>query len=94
MYKIDPLMKPEMDEFGHPVHYVAKCFPGLHLGETCEVWSKYWKTGTGTWDVKVYKMRFENGDVSTWEDLPGYVEKHAPFAMELIKQLGKEYKLQ
>ena len=29
-----------------------------------------------------------------WEDLLGYVEKHAPFAMELIKQLGKDYKLQ
>ena len=29
-----------------------------------------------------------------WDDLLGYVEKHAPFAMELIKQLGKEYKLQ
>ena len=29
-----------------------------------------------------------------WEDLLGYVEKHAPFAMELIKQLDKEYKLQ
>lgn len=43
MAKIDPFMKPEMDEFGHPVHYVAK---------------------------------------------------HAPFAMELIKQLGKDYKLQ
>lgn len=29
-----------------------------------------------------------------WEDLLGYVEKHAPFAMELIQQLGKDYKLQ
>lgn len=29
-----------------------------------------------------------------WEDLLGYVEKHAPFALELIKQLGKDYKLQ
>lgn len=29
-----------------------------------------------------------------WKDLLGYVEKHAPFAMELIKQLDKEYKLQ
>lgn len=29
-----------------------------------------------------------------WEDLLVYVEKHAPFAMELIKQLGKDYKLQ
>ena len=50
MDKIDPFMKPEMDEFGHPVHYVAKCSPGLHLGENCEVWATYWKTGTGTWD--------------------------------------------
>jgi len=32
--------------------------------------------------------------VVEWEDLLGYVEKHAPFAMELIKQLGKDYKLQ
>ena len=46
--------------------YVAKCSPGLHLGETCEVWAKYWKTGTGTWDVKVYKMRFEDGHVREW----------------------------
>ena len=66
MDKIDPFMKPEMDEFGHPVHYVAKCSPGLHLGETCEVWAKYWKTGTGAWDVKVYKMRFENGRSREW----------------------------
>ena len=29
-----------------------------------------------------------------WEDLLGHVEKHAPFAMELITQLEKEYKLQ
>ena len=29
-----------------------------------------------------------------WEDLLGYVEKHAPFAMELIQQLEKDYKLQ
>jgi len=29
-----------------------------------------------------------------WEDLLGYVEKHAPFVMDLIKQLGKDYKLQ
>jgi hypothetical protein len=29
-----------------------------------------------------------------WEDLLGYVEKHAPFAMELIKRREKEYKLQ
>ena len=29
-----------------------------------------------------------------WEDLLGYVEKHVPFAMELIKQLEKDYKLQ
>ena len=64
--RIDSFMKPEMDEFGHPVHYVAKCSPGLHLGETCEVWAKYWKTGTGTWDVKVYKMRFENGHSREW----------------------------
>ena len=28
------------------------------------------------------------------EDLLGYVEKHAPFAMELLQQLGKDYKLQ
>ena len=56
MDKIDPFMKPEMDEFGHPVHYVAKCSPGLHIGENCEVWAKYWKT----------KMRFENGHVREW----------------------------
>lgn len=29
-----------------------------------------------------------------WEDLLGYVKKHSPFAVELIKQLEKEYKLQ
>lgn len=29
-----------------------------------------------------------------WEDLLGYVEKHAPFAVDLIKQLEKDYKLQ
>ena len=29
-----------------------------------------------------------------WKDLLVYVEKYAPFAMELIKQLGKDYKLQ
>lgn len=33
-------------------------------------------------------------NIVEWEDLLGYVEKHAPFAMELIKQLGKDYKLQ
>lgn len=32
-------------------------------------------------------------NIVEWEDLLGYVEKHAPFAMELIKQLGKDYKL-
>lgn len=67
MDKIDPFMKPEMDEFGHPVHYVAKCFPGLHLGEYHEVWAKYWKTEGGKWDVGIYKMRFENGHVRTWD---------------------------
>ena len=29
-----------------------------------------------------------------WKDLLWYVEKHAPFAVEMIKQLEKEYKLQ
>lgn len=33
-------------------------------------------------------------NIVEWEDLLGYVENHAPFAMELIKQLGKDYKLQ
>lgn len=67
MAKIDPFMKPEMDEFGHPVHYVAKCSPGLHIGENCEVWAKYWKTEGGKWDVGIYKMRFENGHVRMWD---------------------------
>ena len=65
--KIDPNMEPELDEFGHPVHYVARCAPGTHLGEYHEVWARFWKTPGGKWDVCVYKMKFEDGHVVEWE---------------------------
>ena len=66
MDKIDPNMEPELDAFGHPVHFVAKVFPGLHIGEYTENWAKYWKTPSGTWDVKIYKTRYEDGHVREW----------------------------
>lgn len=64
--KIDPNMEPELDEFGHRVHYVDRCAPGTHLGEYHEVWARFWKTPGGKWDVCVYKMKFEDGHVVEW----------------------------
>ena len=37
---VDPNMKPELDEFDHPIHWVSKVFPGLHIGEYVENWLK------------------------------------------------------
>lgn len=65
MNKIDPSMKPEVDEHGHQTHYVTRTFPGLHLGEYVEVWVRYWKKGE-KWDAKVYKMRFDDGHEVEW----------------------------
>lgn len=49
MGAIDLNMRPELDQFGHPVHYVARTFPGLHIGEYVEVWVRYEKKGD-KWD--------------------------------------------
>lgn len=66
MSNIDVTMKPETDEHGHPVHYVSRCAPGTHLGEYHEVWARYFRLPSGRWDVKIYKMRFEDGHIVEW----------------------------
>ena len=63
--RIDPAMKPELDPFGHPVHYVTRTFPGLHIGEYVEVWVRYEKKGD-KWNAKVYRMKFEDGHEREW----------------------------
>ncbi len=63
---VDPNMPPELDEFGHPVHYVAKTEPGLHIGDYTENWAHYWKTEKGLWDVEIYKTKYEDGHVREW----------------------------
>ena len=60
MSAINLNMETEYDEFGHPVHYVTRTAPGLHLGEYVEVWVEYFKKGE-KWDAKVVAMRFEDG---------------------------------
>lgn len=63
---VDPSMKPELDEFGHPIHFVAKTFVGLHIGDYTENWAHYWKTENGTWDLEIYKTKYEDGHVREW----------------------------
>lgn len=63
---VDPNMKPELDEFDHPIHWVSKVFPGLHIGEYVENWAHYWKTEKGSWDVEIYKTKYEDGHIREW----------------------------
>ena len=63
---VDPNMNPELDEFDHPIHWVSKVFPCLHIGEYVENWAHYWKTEKGAWDVEIYKTKYEDDHVREW----------------------------
>lgn len=79
---VDPSMNPELDEFGHPIHFVAKTSAGLHIGDYTENWAHYWKTESGTWDLEIYKTKYEDGHVREWP------RKHVT-DVELVEAVAK-----
>ena len=67
METIDLQMKPELDERGNPVHYVARVAPGLHIGEYVEVWMRY-DYSKKTIDAHCTAMRFQDGHKTVFEN--------------------------
>lgn len=60
-------MKPELDERGNPVHYVARVAPGLHIGEYVEVWMRY-DYSKKIIDAHCTAMRFQDGHKTVFEN--------------------------
>jgi hypothetical protein len=92
MNVIDINMKPELDEFGHPIHYVSKVSPGLHIGEYVENWAHYWKAENGTWDVEIYKTKYEDGHVREWPRKHVSDSELADAAVKAAETMVKESK--